>query len=151
MVYSDFPEAWPGLLDTIMGHLTSQVCTQLAVVLVKAAACEVVAWGSRVDGMRGTWLLCVYVRLFCPLPPPPLGCSCQGRVGRGACQSSHVGQVYVGSAFSLSLPRSHSFLQDQPRVYGGLLALRVLARKYEFKSDVSAPVEQSPNSSQMCS
>jgi hypothetical protein len=27
--------------------------------------------------------------------------------------------------------------QDQPRMYGGLVALRVLARKYEFKADVS--------------
>lgn len=25
VVYSDFPEAWPGLLETIMGHLTSNV------------------------------------------------------------------------------------------------------------------------------
>jgi hypothetical protein len=29
------------------------------------------------------------------------------------------------------------FAQDQPRMYGGLVALRVLARKYEFKADVS--------------
>jgi len=28
-------------------------------------------------------------------------------------------------------------VQDQPRMYGGLVALRVLARKYEFKADVS--------------
>jgi hypothetical protein len=25
VVYADFPDAWPGLLDTIMGHLTSNV------------------------------------------------------------------------------------------------------------------------------
>lgn len=25
MVYSDFPEAWPGLLEAIMSHLTSNV------------------------------------------------------------------------------------------------------------------------------
>lgn len=28
-------------------------------------------------------------------------------------------------------------VQDQARMYGGLVALRVLARKYEFKADVS--------------
>lgn len=25
VVYADFPEAWPGLLESIMGHLTSNV------------------------------------------------------------------------------------------------------------------------------
>lgn len=30
VVYADFPEAWPGLLDTIMGHLTSNVSNAAA-------------------------------------------------------------------------------------------------------------------------
>lgn len=30
--------------------------------------------------------------------------------------------------------------QDQPRMYGGLLALRVLARKYEFKDSVGLEI-----------
>jgi hypothetical protein len=29
-------------------------------------------------------------------------------------------------------------LQDQPRMYGALLLLRIIARKYEFKDDVSS-------------
>jgi len=40
-----------------------------------------------------------------------------------------------------------SLLQDQQRMYGGLLALRILTRKYEFRDDVSTQAAGSSSSS----
>lgn len=30
LVYCDYPEQWPGLLEAVYGHLTSQVCSGLS-------------------------------------------------------------------------------------------------------------------------
>lgn len=56
VVYSDYPQAWPGLLEAVMAHLTSNVsrrCTQaagtagLCVQHQKEASISVaVSWGS---------------------------------------------------------------------------------------------------------
>jgi hypothetical protein len=119
LVYCDYPEKWPGLLEAVYGHLTSHVRTRpreqgraCGHAAAQPAHPSTLLWPIQ-WGVGSAWL----VRLG---SAPALGASARPTLPTHAC---HV-----------PLPRSRP--QDELRVYGGLMALRFMARKYEFRDAV---------------
>lgn len=90
VVYSDFPQAWPTLLDTIMGHLTSNVSSQHRQHLLQPGT----ALGRRFHNHAGL--------VHCPCPT---GC-CFGAAGADM-RTGARGRLFVLQAASCLL-EAHS-------------------------------------------
>ena len=112
LVYSDYPEQWPQLLPQVVAGLSSQVRAAAAVLGLQ-------------EGAQGALAR----------PPPFRGCRRALRVHlRGVVlmrRSSRGQQAHpAASRPLLALPP-----QDQQRIRGALVALRFLARKFEFRDE----------------
>ena len=111
----DFPEHWPGLLPAILQNLSSQV-RPWAYALSPSIQNPILAFSSS----RHAFLVSVSL--------PSWG----GLLQKAMSADFHLALL---GALSQQPHQQVMMVQDHGRLYGALYALRILARKYEFKDE----------------
>jgi hypothetical protein len=127
LVYSDYPDNWPGLLEAVYGHLTSQVRAGKGALQLRGAVLNFsppVPFTVAALHMTGPGPQVSAAMLV------SCGCSsCNEALGRTPFPPPCMCPTLV---WTPPAPR-----QDELRVHGALMALRLMARKYEFRDEVS--------------